>query len=138
MRHRWRVLRKVQLAGVSIIATDDRGHVLLLRHSYGPDVWALPGGGMHRGENPDEAARRELREEVGCECHQLRLIVALEEIISGSPHTAYVFEGVLEGPPVPDGREIVEAQLFAPDALPDRIGHTTARRLERWLERRRG
>ena len=29
-----------------------RGEVLLVRHTYGPERWELPGGGVHRGEDP--------------------------------------------------------------------------------------
>ena len=65
VRHRWRRWRKVPIAGVSIIITNIAGDVLLLKHSYGPSVWALPGGGLGRGEDPEAAARREVREELG-------------------------------------------------------------------------
>lgn len=39
VRHRWRVWRGVPIAGVSVVITNLYGDVLLLKHSYGPDVW---------------------------------------------------------------------------------------------------
>ena len=37
---------------------------LLVRASY-RIAWCLPGGGLHRNEAPEAAARRELAEEIG-------------------------------------------------------------------------
>jgi hypothetical protein len=46
LRHRWRKWRGVRLRGCSVVITYAAGDVLLLRHSYGPELWALPGGGI--------------------------------------------------------------------------------------------
>ena len=46
IRHYWRRWRKTPIAGVSIVITNLTGDVLLLKHSYGPEVWSLPGGGL--------------------------------------------------------------------------------------------
>lgn len=43
-----------------------QGRVLLLRHAK-LDKWLPPGGHIEEGEIPDEAARREVREEAGIE-----------------------------------------------------------------------
>ena len=50
--------------GVAGLVTDARGRVLLVRHSY-KGGWCLPGGGVDRGEPPQAAVARELKEEVG-------------------------------------------------------------------------
>jgi 8-oxo-dGTP pyrophosphatase MutT (NUDIX family) len=50
---------------------DARERVLLLRggdpQRPGPAVWHTPGGGIDPGEQPQDAARRELVEEIGLE-----------------------------------------------------------------------
>lgn len=50
--------------GVNAVIVDERGWVLLVRHTYMPG-WQLPGGGVDRGEPPDVAVLRELKEEIG-------------------------------------------------------------------------
>ena len=56
------------------IITNSEGRVLLLHHRFRPGSgWGIPGGFVERGEQPDEALRRELREEVGLEIANLEL-----------------------------------------------------------------
>lgn len=48
-----------------VVVTNENGEVLLLKTWLGAGKWGLPGGGMKRGEKPEAAAVRELREETG-------------------------------------------------------------------------
>lgn len=132
VRHRWRRWRKAPLAGVSVILANPAGEVLLLRHSYGPPVWALPGGGIGPREDPRAAARREVREEIGLGLGDLHCVTVMTEVISGSPHTAHLFAATTAESPHPDGREIIAAQFFPLDSLPDNLGRTTIARLATW------
>lgn len=134
-RHWLRLVLKPHLHGVSVLAFDGEGRLLLVRHSYGPDAWAVPGGGCKRSEAPDVTARRELMEELGVEIARLILVAAIEETISGSPHTAHIFEARLSGEVRPDRREILEARYFALDQLPDGMSRFTRHRIALWLER---
>jgi 8-oxo-dGTP pyrophosphatase MutT (NUDIX family) len=63
MRIVW-LIRRPSLEGVKCVLTDG-AHVLLVRHTYGPARWDLPGGRIERAEAPLEAARREMTEELG-------------------------------------------------------------------------
>lgn len=48
------------------VITDERGRVLLARWVEGRHVaWTMPGGGLEAGEDPADAARREVMEETG-------------------------------------------------------------------------
>ena len=109
VRHRWRRWRKSPIEGCSVVVTDLTDNVLLVRHSYGPPVWGLPGGGLSKGEDPEDAARREVREELGLELGALVSLGVIEEMISGSQHTAHLFSAKSDGSPQPDRREILEA-----------------------------
>jgi 8-oxo-dGTP diphosphatase len=58
------------------VITDNQGRVLLLKHRFRPGTgWGMPGGFMQEGEQPAEALRRELREEVGLEVEKLELLI---------------------------------------------------------------
>lgn len=113
---------------------DGSGAVLLLRHSYGPPVWALPGGGVAKGELPEDAARREMAEELGLTLGPLDHAGVLEDIVSGSPHSVHIFRVVTDEPAKPDRREVVEARLFDGDTLPPNLSQRTAQCLALWRD----
>lgn len=59
------VIRRV----AAVLLVDRSGRILLQLRSAdapaSPGQWSFPGGGIEQGEEPEEAARRELREETG-------------------------------------------------------------------------
>lgn len=57
-----------------VIFRDDAGRILLVNPRYKPD-WDLPGGMAEANEPPLDAARREVREELGIEFGDARLLV---------------------------------------------------------------
>ena len=59
----WFVFRP-EVSGVKCLITHGN-EILLVRHTYGPGAWDLPGGTMRRGEPALDAARREMHEELG-------------------------------------------------------------------------
>lgn len=63
---------------VGLAMFSKRGHVFLGRriNAHGPFQWQMPQGGIDRGETPEEAALRELEEEVGVSS---KLVSVLEE-----------------------------------------------------------
>ena len=117
-----------------MIARDFQDRILLVRHSYGPEGWFLPGGGIGKGESPERAAVRELAEETGCRAQGVEVLGSLEETISGSPHTAYVFTCLTRDAPRPDRREIAEARFFPAYSLPVPLSERTRRRLALWIQ----
>lgn len=126
----WRV-RKPRRSGVRVLALDPQGRLLLIRHSYGSGKWMPPGGGMHAHEDPVVAGARELLEETGLTLREGRLISHAQADLQGSPHEVRVVLGAVGGTPRPDQREVVAAQFFALDALPDFMPDGSAQRLRR-------
>lgn len=135
IRHRYRRLTKRPIAGVSVILTNLSGDVLLLKHSYGPRVWGLPGGGLKGAESPESCARREVEEELGITIEALTSLGTIEETLSGAPHTAHLFTAICHARPQPDGREVTEARFFPSHSLPEPLGPVTRRRIEAWRAR---
>jgi len=132
LRHRWRKIARPTLAGVSVFVTDLEGRLLLVRHSYGPGGWALPGGGMGRHESAEDAARREIKEEVGCTLEGVRVLDTIEETLSGTAHTAWLIAANTRDRPRPDRREIVEARFFPTHSLPEPLTPLTRARITAW------
>ncbi len=135
IRHYWRRWRGTPIAGVSVVITNLAGDVLLLKHSYGPNVWALPGGGLGNGEDPAAAALREVQEELGLKLARVELVAVIEEVISGAPHTAHLFTAICDQHPRPDGREVTMARFFPSHSLPEPLGRTTRTRIDAWRAR---
>jgi ADP-ribose pyrophosphatase YjhB (NUDIX family) len=62
-------------AGAVILDKDKR--VLLLNHVFrAGSGWGIPGGFIEKGEQPEEALRRELREEIGLELEHVEFAFA--------------------------------------------------------------
>ncbi len=99
------------------VITDARGHVLLLKHRFRPGAgWGMPGGFIEAGEQPDEALRRELREEVGLEVEKLKLFTA--RAFKTPKQVEIVFTARAVGDPNHLSFEIQKAAWFSPDDLP--------------------
>jgi 8-oxo-dGTP pyrophosphatase MutT (NUDIX family) len=81
--------------GVKVIVVHE-DKVLFVHHSYGRKEWTLPGGGVKRKESVQDAARREVREEVGI---QLDTVTEKGSFLyegEGKKVTIFVFTGEAE------------------------------------------
>ena len=118
-------------AAVAVLRRGRR--ILLTRRAYPPfaGTWDLPGGFLEPGERPEQALRRELREELGITVRDARLLLFETDRYgpNGVPVLAVTYEAVLPSGRIRPGDDVSEARWFAEDALPYRaIGFPSIRR----------
>jgi ADP-ribose pyrophosphatase YjhB (NUDIX family) len=99
------------------IPVTSTGEVILLKRGFEPgkDLWTFPGGFVDLGESVEEAARREVREEIEADV-ELRELVGVyskaEERV-----VLIVFEAAIADEPRTTP-EATEVKAFAPDDIP--------------------
>jgi len=112
----WFVTRP-QLRGAAVAVWHGE-RLLVIRNSY-RRLLSLPAGGLRRREEPLEAARRELREEVGIEAPAAALRYAGEIVtrVAYAEDHVHVFELRMHEAPAlrVDRREVVWAGFVAPE-----------------------
>ena len=95
----------------------------------------LPGGGMGRKESAEVAATRELMEEVGCRMDNAECFWVDIVDIYGAKNHVHLVIGRSDDLPVADRREIIAAEFYPLDALPEMTELSTRARIECWRNR---
>jgi NAD+ diphosphatase len=92
----------------------------------------MPGGFMEQGEQPGETLQRELREEVGLEVENLRLLTTRAFETVKQVEIVFVCQAV--GDPDQLNFEIQKAAWFLPDELPAELPEDQAELIKRALD----
>jgi len=117
------------------------GRLLLLRRSIRPryGTWTFPAGHMEIDETAEQAAVREVEEEVGLKVKLGPLVGVYSQPAPESPGVLLVvFQARRPTGRLKVGHEVLEARWFAPDAIPwDELSfQTTHWALRDWLRAR--
>ena len=131
--HLYFLLKRPMTLGVRVLVENEKGEVLLVRHTY-VEGWYLPGGGVETGDTMAQTVAKELREEVGFEILGEPKLLGIYKNSSASKrdHVAiYRAEDWREIEVFKPNREIAEIGFFAVDNLPESI---TAGNLKRIRE----
>ena len=120
------------------VVTDERGRVLLLEHRFRRGSgWGIPGGFMEKNEQPEEALRRELREEVGIEVE--RAEIAFIRTLDEPRQVEIIFRcrprhedkgNTVE----PRSVEVRSVEWFKPDELPQSLSGDQRQLIKRVLK----
>ena len=117
---------------VAAMLFDDEGRILLLEHVFRADRgWGVPGGFVSKGEQPEEALRRELREEVSIELEDVRFLFARN--LRTLKQVEFYFLARAIGNPTPSSFEIKQAQWFPLNDLPPELSKDQRKLIERAL-----
>ncbi len=127
-----------KVAAVVFITQD--GRLLMVRRGVEPEPgkWALPAGYIDRGEDPREAAVREVLEETGLQVAITGLIDILGPEHPDDPKATIVilFEACITGGQLTASDDVVEARFFGPDEIPppeELAFKSTHLLISRWL-----
>ncbi len=117
--------------GAAAIITDERGCVLMVRHSYGKLNWEIPGGAAEADETIGDTAVREVLEETGLHVTAERLTGIYYMAENDSHHFVFLCRSLDTGQqPKADLSEITDCGYFPPNALPRPISDFTVRRIQ--------
>jgi mutator protein MutT len=96
---------------------NDKGEVLLLKHRFrAGSGWGLPGGFMEKGEQPIDALRRELREEIDLEVEDVEVFAA--RAFKKPKQVEVLFRARANAQVKSQTIEVERAEWFALDSLP--------------------
>lgn len=106
-----------------------KNEILLVRN-VGVDKWSLPGGTIEKGETPEQAALRELQEELLISTAPIESKLGVYHSHIENEHApVHVFVAAAQTLLYKRQWEIDEARWFALNDLPENLSPATARRI---------
>lgn len=125
---------------VSVLAEREDGRLLLVKRGIEPfkGLWDTPGGFMESGEEPEETARRELREETGLDADIGEVLAIVPDTYGEQLTTINIFyrATVADVSAASAASDVSELGWFSADKLPtrDQIAfECVPRAIETWL-----
>lgn len=103
---------------VRVIVYRDDGKILLVRGRFSRQKWALPGGGVKHNESYEQAAAREVLEEIGLKIHNLRYLGKANSHESYAKFSVQVFAAHASDYDIKCNFEIMEAWWLNMNYLP--------------------
>ena len=102
-----------------MIVYRDDGKILLVRSRFSRQEWALSGGGVNRNESYEQAAVREVLEEIGLKIHNMRYLGKANSHESYAKFSVRVFAAHASDYDIKCNFEIMEARWLNINYLPE-------------------
>ena len=136
----------IMTVGCGVLIENEKGQLLLQKRSD-TGQWCVPGGAMEIGETYEEAAKREIREEVGIEVSDLSLyglysgtdrlihypnddeVYSLSVIFHAKSYTGSISD---------TDSEVMEHRFFSKENIPDNLFIPDARPILDWVSGHEG
>jgi 8-oxo-dGTP pyrophosphatase MutT (NUDIX family) len=103
--------------GSTVFVFDKKRERILLVKRRDIPIWVIPGGGIEKGETPEKAAVREVKEESGFDVKIIRKVA--EYTHKGSGKRNNLFEAVVTGGEAGINNEASAIDFFYPDKMPE-------------------
>ena len=103
---------------VRVIIYRDDGDVLLVKNRFSRQEWALSGGGVNRNESYEQAAIREVLEEVGIKIDDLRYLGKANSHESYAKFPVRVFAAQASDYDIKCNFEIMETRWLSREYIP--------------------
>ena len=133
----WFVFRPKTRGAKCLILAE--GKVLLIQNSYNHyGKWNLPGGRVEKGEAPEIAAVREVKEELGIELQEVSKLGEYFTTKEYKRDTVYFYLAQLDKQPMfrYDPVEISRADWFPIEQLPEKVYLSVTKALEMYRDER--
>ncbi len=128
----WFIFRPETFGVRGVVECD--GKIIMIRNTYGNSkIWMFPGGGIKKGESPEKAFAREIKEETGLDIKDIKKIGTYASTIEYKRDNVEVFAGKSEESNLKiEPLEILEAEWFEPNNLPE-ISPNSKKILSMWM-----
>jgi ADP-ribose pyrophosphatase YjhB (NUDIX family) len=114
----WFIFKPITHGAKAII--EHEGEILLIRNAYGFKRWTFPGGGVKENESLEQAARREVMEEVGLELKDITFLRSILSTREGKRDNVHIFKATSATKQLfVDEIEIEEARWFKESEMPE-------------------
>ncbi len=111
-----KLLRPKFIVAVAALIFDERGRILLFKHTYRKLAWGIPAGALEYGEQPEDGILREIHEETGMTAKVERLLRG--ESSSHYHHVSLIYLCSIVSGEFKSTYEISEIRYFDVNDLP--------------------